>query len=110
MGIILAYDVTDENSFNNIRNWMRQIETHASENVAKILIGNKCDRADRKIPTEQGQSLAQEFGIKFMETSAKSNININEAFYYLAKDIKDKRMSEPKPADSINLNTAAAAG
>ena len=54
MGIILAYDVTDDNSFNNIRNWMRQIETHASENVAKILIGNKCDRADRKIPTEQG--------------------------------------------------------
>jgi Ras-related protein Rab-8A len=41
MGIILAYDVTDEASFNNIRNWMRQIETHASENVAKILIGNK---------------------------------------------------------------------
>ena len=106
MGIILAYDVTDDNSFNNIRNWMRQIETHASENVAKILIGNKCDRADRKIPTEQGQGLASEFGIKFMETSAKNNININEAFYYLAKDIKDKRMTDVNPTDSVNLNKA----
>jgi Ras-related protein Rab-8A len=39
--------------------------------------------------------LANEFGIKFMETSAKNNININESFFFLAKDIKDKRMSEP---------------
>ena len=44
MGILLVYDVTDEQSFNNIRNWMRQIQQHASENVNKVLIGNKCDR------------------------------------------------------------------
>ena len=103
MGIILAYDVTDDNSFNNIRNWMRQIETHASENVAKILIGNKCDRHDRKIPTEQGQTLANEFGIKFMETSAKSNVNINEAFYYLAKEIKDKKLGDTQPTGGVDL-------
>ena len=41
MGIVLAYDVTDENSYNDISKWMQQIDTHASENVAKILIGNK---------------------------------------------------------------------
>ena len=41
-----------------------------------------------------------------METSAKNNININEAFYYLAKDIKDKRMTDVNPTDSVNLNKA----
>jgi Ras-related protein Rab-8A len=43
MGILLVYDVTDERSFQNVKNWMRQIEQHASENVNKVLIGNKCD-------------------------------------------------------------------
>mmetsp|Transcript_21904 Transcript_21904/g.59977 ORF Transcript_21904/g.59977 Transcript_21904/m.59977 type:complete len:144 (+) Transcript_21904:54-485(+) len=49
MGILLVYDVTDEQSFNNIRNWMRQIQQHASDNVNKILIGNKCDMLDKKV-------------------------------------------------------------
>jgi small GTP-binding protein len=43
MGILLVYDVTDERSFQNVKNWMKQIEQHASENVNKMLIGNKCD-------------------------------------------------------------------
>ncbi|RYY81377.1 hypothetical protein EON63_15550, partial [archaeon] len=43
MGILLVYDVSDENSFTNVRNWMRQIDQNAAENVNRILIGNKCD-------------------------------------------------------------------
>lgn len=46
MGILLVYDVADENSFNNVRNWMRQIEQNAAENVNRVLIGNKCDVDD----------------------------------------------------------------
>lgn len=49
MGIFLVYDVTDEQPFLNIRNWIRNIETHASDNVEKILIGNKCDRLDDRV-------------------------------------------------------------
>lgn len=94
MGIILAYDCTDENSFNNIRNWVQQIKMHASDNVSKVLIGNKCDRPDKKISTEQGEALANELGIKFFETSAKSNINVNETFKFIAKEIKDRRVGE----------------
>ncbi|CAG8708045.1 1627_t:CDS:2, partial [Gigaspora rosea] len=77
MGIALVYDVTDERSFN--------IEQHASEGVNKILIGNKCDWVEKKaITKEQGQALADEFGIKFLEVSAKANINVEEAFFTLA--------------------------
>ena len=49
MGILLVYDVTDEKSFGNIRNWIRNIEQHATENVNKMLIGNKCDMVDKKV-------------------------------------------------------------
>jgi Ras-related protein Rab-8A len=48
MGILLVYDVTDESSFNNIRNWIRNIELHASDNVNKILVGNKADMDESK--------------------------------------------------------------
>lgn len=43
MGILLVYDVGDDNSFNNVRNWMRQIDQNAAENVNRVLVGNKCD-------------------------------------------------------------------
>ena len=88
MGILLLYDITDEQSFLNIRNWVRNIEQHATENVKKILIGNKADCHDERVISEtRGQELANEYGIKFYETSAKSDINVYESFVTIAKDI-----------------------
>ncbi|KAF9152256.1 GTP-binding protein [Mortierella sp. AD011] len=105
MGILLVYDVTDERSFSNIRNWFSNIEQHASEGVNKILIGNKCDMPDKKvISKDQGQALADEFGIKFLETSAKSNICVEEAFFSLARDIK-KRMIDTQTNQTQSPNT-----
>jgi Ras-related protein Rab-8A len=70
----------------DIRNWHTNIEQHASEGVNKILIGNKSDWTDKKAVTEeQGRELADEFGIKFMETSAKVNEGVEEAFFTLAR-------------------------
>lgn len=91
MGIMLVYDVNNERSFENIKNWIRNIEENASADVEKMLLGNKCDLADRRqVSKERGEQLAVEYGIKFMETSAKASINVEEAFYTLARDIKAK--------------------
>jgi GTPase SAR1 family protein len=57
MGILLVYDVTDESSFNNIRLWIKNIEQNASDNVNKLLIGNKCDMSDKKVATLAVDSL-----------------------------------------------------
>jgi GTPase SAR1 family protein len=83
----LTFDVTDENSFKNIRNWVKQIEQNAQNNVCKVLVGNKCDREDRKVTPEEGQKLASEFNMKYFETSAKTNLNVSETFTFLTKDI-----------------------
>lgn len=91
MGIVLAYDCTSEDSFNNIRNWIKQIEVHANSGVEKVLIGNKADLLDKKvITTEQGMELAKEYNMSFFETSARSGLNVNESFFHIAKLIKDK--------------------
>jgi len=66
MGILLVYDTTDEQSFQNIRNWIRNIEQHAADNVDKILVGNKCDMISEKVvETSRGKALAEEYGIEF---------------------------------------------
>jgi GTPase SAR1 family protein len=70
----------------DIRTWHANIEQHASEGVNKILIGNKSDWIEKKAVTEeQGRELANEFGIRFLETSAKVNEGVEEAFFTLAR-------------------------
>lgn len=98
MGIMLVYDVSLLKSFENISNWIRNIEMHATQDVELMILGNKCDIADkRQVSKEKGEQLALQHSIKFMETSAKASINIEEAFTTLARDIKlkmEKRMED----------------
>jgi len=101
MGVLLVYDVTDDKSFANIKNWIRNIEQHASENINKVLVGNKCDLVDKRIiDTARGKALADEFHIPFFETSAKNSINVEEAFISLARDVKKRLIDNAKPAAS----------
>ncbi|XP_015336058.2 ras-related protein Rab-8B [Marmota marmota marmota] len=91
MGIMLVYDITNEKSFDNIKNWIRNIEEHASSDVERMILGNKCDMNDkRQVSKERGEKLAIDYGIKFLETSAKSSTNVEEAFFTLARDIMTK--------------------
>ncbi|XP_050730366.1 ras-related protein Rab-8A-like isoform X2 [Eriocheir sinensis] len=103
MGIMLVYDITNEKSFDNIKNWIRNIEEHASADVEKMILGNKCDVNDkRQVSRDRGEQLAIEYGIKFMETSAKASINVEDAFFTLARDIKakmEKKLEVNNPND-----------
>lgn len=70
----------------DIRTWHSNIEQHASAGVNKILIGNKCDWDEKRaISLDQGKQLADEFGLRFLETSAKANEGVEEAFFTLAR-------------------------
>lgn len=97
-GIVVTYDVSDENSFKNIKLWIKQIEINAPSNVVKILVGNKSDRSDRKISYQDGQKLAEAYKMPFFETSAKTGHNVVEAFYALTvemiKTILPKEINE----------------
>jgi len=70
----------------DIKTWHSQIDQHASTGVNKILIGNKCDWDEKRVVSvEQGRELADEFGLRFLETSAKANEGVEEAFFTLAR-------------------------
>lgn len=101
-GILLVYDVCDRGSFENITNWIGQIEQHADINVTKVLIGNKCDADPGKIQVTEaeGQALADQYGIKFFLTSAKNNLNVTEAFESVARDVMNRLMAIQKPGAS----------
>ena len=87
-GILLLYDITNINSFKSLSNWLIDIEKNSSKNVKKILIGNKCDLNElRKIPMNKGKEFADTYNMKFIETSAKNNVNINECFNILGKEL-----------------------
>ena len=87
-GIMMVYDITDLESFRNLDLWLKEIEKNASKNVYKILVGNKNDlEKNRKVTFEKGKEFANLHGMKFFETSAKENRNVEEAFKEMTKDI-----------------------
>ena len=87
-GIILIYDVTSLQTFENIKTWVSQIREEASPNVVIYIVGNKIDiEEERKVNKVDGQSLAEELGFPFVETSAKNGINVTETFEDLVERI-----------------------
>lgn len=102
MGIIMVYDVTDERTFNNIKQWYKTVTEHSNEDAQILLVGNKSDMDTRVISYEQGESLASELNIPFMESSAKDDSNVKEVFFSLAKSIQKKLGSNAMQTDSNN--------
>ncbi|EYU19463.1 hypothetical protein MIMGU_mgv1a012444mg [Erythranthe guttata] len=95
-GIIVVYDVTDQESFNNVKQWLNEIDRYASDSVNKLLVGNKCDLTSQKVvSTETAQAFADEIGIPFMETSAKNATNVEQAFMAMSASIKTRMASQP---------------
>ncbi|KAK9391110.1 ras-related protein Rab-1B [Crotalus adamanteus] len=91
-GIIVVYDVTDQESYNNVKQWLQEIERYASENVNKLLVGNKCDLTTKKVVDyTTAKEFADSLSIPFLETSAKNATNVEQSFMTMAAEIK-KRM------------------
>ena len=89
-GIILIYDVTNQLTFENVTNWINQIKEEASDKVTIFLVGNKIDdEKNRKVNTEEGEKLAQDFKLKFYETSAKIGTNVEATFKSLVQIIDE---------------------
>lgn len=104
MGFILMYDVTNEESFNSVQDWVTQIKTYSWDNAQVILVGNKSDmEAERVVTYDRGKQLADQLGLEFFETSAKENINVKNVFERLVDIICDK-MSDGLDADQTMTN------
>ncbi len=91
-GIVLIYSITDEDSFNNIfEYWINELNGIIELSKYPIyFIGNKCDLDEERLIThEQGENASTKYKFKFMETSAKTNINIQELFTNISQDIFD---------------------
>ena len=90
-GIIIVYDVTDKESFQNIQHWLQEIDKYANEGVMKLLVGNKSDLQSKKVVSyDEAKELADSLGIGFIETSAKNAHNVEQAFTKMALEMKTK--------------------
>ncbi|XP_059226934.1 ras-related protein Rab-26 isoform X2 [Stomoxys calcitrans] len=90
--LLLLYDVTNKTTYDNIRAWLCEIRDCAQEDVVIVLIGNKadCSSSDRQVKREDGERLAREHNVPFMETSAKTGLNVELAFQTVARQLKSR--------------------
>ena len=93
-GIILIYDVTSLKTFENVKSWISQINEEISDKVVIYLVANKIDmETERKVSTKEGQKLAEELGVPFIETSAKTGVGIDNVFNDMVERI-DKEFGD----------------
>ncbi|KAL1924650.1 uncharacterized protein VTP21DRAFT_4304 [Calcarisporiella thermophila] len=94
-GIIVVYDITDADTFGNVKQWLQEIDRYASEGVNKLLVGNKADLTDKRaVEQNAAKEFADGLSIPFLETSAKDATNVEQAFLTMAKQIKDRMGSQ----------------
>ncbi len=86
-GIIMVYDVTNQESFNHVADWLTEVNRYASEGTCKLLVGNKSDRPDRAVSAEEAREYAEKLNIPFLETSAKNADNVEKAFLTMAQEL-----------------------
>ena len=99
-GILVVYDITDRDSFDNLNSWLIEIEKNASKYIYKLLIGNKCDlESERKVSYQEGKEFAANNGMSFIETSAKADTKVNEAFELLTQDIIKANITKDKKTE-----------
>ncbi|XP_041918756.1 ras-related protein ORAB-1 [Alosa pseudoharengus] len=105
-GIIIVYDVTDQESFNNVKQWLEEIDRYACENVSKLLVGNKCDLVSRKVVDfSSAKEFATSLKIQILETSAKNASNVEKAFLTMASEIQKRVGSESVQNETVKMGS-----
>lgn len=90
-GALLVYDITRRETFEHLASWLEDARQHANPNMTIMLIGNKADLSQRRaVSVEEGEEFAREHGLLFLETSAKTSLNVDEAFLETATKIYGK--------------------
>ena len=88
-GAIVAYDISYKWSFDQVKFWIKEVKAYSNTETNIVIVGTKCDILDREVTEEEGKKLADELGVKYFETSAKTGYNVNEAYNFLIKEIID---------------------
>ncbi|CAK58179.1 unnamed protein product (macronuclear) [Paramecium tetraurelia] len=102
-GVLVVYDVIKRESFNNAQLWIQEVKDQGSQTAIIILVGNKTDlESMRQVTTEEGQQLAMEQNILFIETSAKTGYHVDDTFFIITKEIIQKLKSNQ--IDLLNKN------
>ena len=102
-GIILVYDISNRDTFLNIKKWSNHIKDSATMDVCVLLVGNKLDKENnREVSYDDGEKIAKECNFFFMEMSAKNNYNIKEGFEILVKEMYRTYGDKPK-AEKIEV-------
>jgi len=97
---IVVFDITNAESFDKAKAWVSELQRQGSPNIVIALAGNKSDLANkRSVATANAQAYADENGCLFMETSAKSNVNVTELFVAIAKKLP-KTQAPKQPVHS----------
>ncbi|XP_009356048.2 ras-related protein RABA6a-like [Pyrus x bretschneideri] len=90
LGAILVYDISRRQSFENVRNWLRELREFGNFDMVIVLVGNKSDLSQsREVDEEEGKSFAEAEGLCFMETSALENVNVEQVFLVMISKIHD---------------------
>ncbi|CAI9770653.1 unnamed protein product [Fraxinus pennsylvanica] len=88
VGALVVYDISRRTTFDNVKRWLDELNTHCDTTVARMLVGNKCDLENiREVSLEDGKSLAEEEGLFFIETSALDSTNVYKAFEIVIREI-----------------------
>ncbi|KAK5580404.1 hypothetical protein RB653_000421 [Dictyostelium firmibasis] len=87
-GVMIVYDITNQESFYNLKKWLGDVEYYAGPNISKIIVGNKCDLEEtRAVDFINAKKFANDLNIPIMEVSAKDSSNLEDAFLFLIPQI-----------------------
>lgn len=101
-GALMVYDVTRRSTYNHLNSWLSDAKNLTNPNTVIILIGNKCDLENqRDVPFEEAKQFADDNGLMFIEASAKTGSNVEEAFLETAKSVYQNIQD-----GSVDLNAA----